>query len=63
MSKHNNNLNPSSSHRCNCGRYISIGEEKSRGHIIGKYECPDCVHRKYSKPLTSEEYYNQFKSF
>lgn len=60
MSKHNNNLKPSMSRRCSCGRYISIGEEKA-GIGIFSYECPDCSHRRYSKPLSREEYYNQFE--
>lgn len=59
MSKHNNNLSASSSKRCKCGRYITLGEEKA-GIGIFSYECPDCTHRKYSKPLTREEYYEQF---
>lgn len=42
MSKHNNSLNPCMDARCKCGRYITIGESKSRGHIIGQYECPTC---------------------
>jgi hypothetical protein len=60
MSKHNNNLSISLSKRCKCGRYITIGEEAAGVGVFG-YECPDCTHRKYSKPLTREEYYNQFK--
>ena len=57
MSKHNNNLMPSSHARCNCGRNATIGEWQQGIGIGGGYECPDCIHRKYSKPLTSEEYY------
>ena len=60
MSKHNHNLSPSLSRRCNCGRYITIGEEMAGIGIFG-YTCPDCFHRRYSKPLTREEYYEQFK--
>lgn len=56
----NNNLKQSLSRRCNCGRYISIGEDVSGIGVFG-YECPDCSCRKYLKPLTSEEYYEQFK--
>lgn len=39
---------------------MTLGEEKAGVGVFG-YECPDCSHRKYSKPLTSEEYYKQFK--
>ena len=60
MSKHNNNLAPSLSRRCRCGRYITLGEENA-GIGVLSYECPDCIHRQYAKPLTSEEYYNQFE--
>jgi len=60
MSIHNNNLSPSLSRKCYCGRYISLGEEKA-GIGIFNYICPDCIHRQYSKPLTSSEYYEQFK--
>jgi DNA-directed RNA polymerase subunit RPC12/RpoP len=60
MSKHNNNLSPSSSKKCNCGRYITLGEEHAKIGIVGTYECPDCSHRRYAKPLTREEYYEQF---
>jgi hypothetical protein len=59
MSKHNNNLSISLSSRCRCGRYMTIGEEKSGVSTIG-YECPDCFHKRYSNPLTSEKYYKQF---
>ena len=58
MSKHNNSLGKSLSKRCRCGRYITLGEEKA-GVGVFNYECPDCSHRKYSKPLTAEEYYEQ----
>jgi len=57
MSKHNNNLMPSSHARCNCGRYATIGEWQAGIGLHGSYECPDCKHRRYAKPLTSEEYY------
>ena len=60
MSKHNNSLNPSSHRRCKCGRNMTIGEEKA-GVGLFNYECPDCVHRKYATPLTSEEFYSQFR--
>lgn len=59
MSKHNNNLSPSSKARCKCGRSMSIGEDQAGVNHNG-YECPDCLHRRYSKPLTREEYYEQF---
>jgi len=55
----NNNLLPSSKAKCSCGRHMSIGEDTAEINPYG-YECPDCVHRKYSKPLTREEYYRQF---
>jgi len=59
MSKHNNNLSPSSSKKCKCGRYITLGEEKAGiGHI--SYECPDCSHRRHTEPITREEYYKSF---
>lgn len=60
MSKHNNSLSISLSKRCRCGRYITLGEEKA-GIGTFNYECPDCVARKYSKPLTSEEFHEQFR--
>jgi len=59
MSKHNNSLSKSLARRCKCGRYITIGEEKAGIGVFG-YECPDCIHRRYAKPLTREEYYEQF---
>lgn len=58
MSKHNNNLMPSASKRCSCGRCISIGEEAGTGHSFG-YTCPDCRHRQFS-PMTSEQFYSSF---
>lgn len=60
MSKHNNNLGYSLKRRCKCGRPMSIGEDVG-GLGVFDYECPDCFSRRYTKPLTSEEYYNQFK--
>jgi hypothetical protein len=67
MSKHNNNLMPSSHARCKCGRYATIGEWKAGIGITGSYDCPDCKHREfektYGKSLTSEEYYKQFNIF
>jgi hypothetical protein len=61
MSKHNNSLNASSKRRCRCGRSMTIGEDKA-GIGVFNYECPDCwFHRRHPKPLTSEEYYEQFK--
>jgi len=60
MSKHNNNLSISLSKRCKCGRYITLGEEKAGIGVFG-YVCPNCTNRQYLKPLTSEEYYEQFK--
>lgn len=59
MSKHNNSLNASSAGRCKCGRHMTIGEEHA-GIAGFTYECPDCSHRRYAKPLTNEEYYEQF---
>ncbi len=55
----NNNLKPSLSRKCKCGRYITILEEKM-GIGLFNYQCPDCFHRQYSKPLTREEYYQPF---
>ena len=59
MNKHNNSLNPSSRGRCRCGRHMTIGEEHA-GISASNYECPDCQHRRYAKPITREEYYKQF---
>lgn len=50
---------PSSSKKCKCGRSITIGEEHAGIGTFG-YECPDCSHRRYAKPITREEYYEQF---
>jgi hypothetical protein len=60
MSKHNNNTSPSLAARCRCGRCITIGEEYGGVNTVG-YECPNCFRRRHSKPLTREEYYEQFK--
>jgi len=60
MSKHNNNLHTSTDTKCRCGRRITIGEWYGRGQWVPNYECPDCTNRKYSKPITPEEYYNGF---
>jgi hypothetical protein len=60
MSKHNNSLGLSLSGRCYCGRHMTIGEEHGGVNPIG-YTCPGCKHRQYANPLTSEEYYEQFK--
>lgn len=59
MSKHNNNLSPSSRAVCKCGRRMTIGEEHMKISVMG-YECPDCFNRRYAKSLTREEYYKQF---
>jgi hypothetical protein len=61
MSKHNNNLSASASLLCRCGRRGTIGEDISGIWAGRNYCCPDCLHRRYAKPLTSEEYYEQFK--
>ena len=60
MSKHNNNLSPSSKRRCKCGRNMTLGEDKA-GIGVFSYECPNCLYRRLSKPLTTEEFYEQFK--
>ena len=60
MSKHNNNLHGSTKRKCRCGRYMTLGEEKA-GLGVLNYECPDCSHRRYAKPLTGDEYYKQFE--
>ena len=59
MSK-NNNLSKSAERKCYCGRRISLGELKDGVGTIS-YECPDCFHARYAKPLTSAEFYSQFK--
>lgn len=60
MSKHNNSQSPSSAGRCTCGKYATIAEEKA-GLCVFSYTCPDCIYRIYAKPLTANEYYQQFK--
>lgn len=59
MSAHNNNLMPSASLLCRCGRRGTIGEDISGIWAGRSYCCPECLHRQYAKPLTSEEYYEQ----
>ncbi len=61
MSKHNNSSSPSASLLCRCGRRGTIAEDIAGIWNGRQYECPDCSHRRYAKPLTSEEYYEQFK--
>jgi hypothetical protein len=56
----NNNLHPSTKRKCNCGRYMTLGEDKS-GIGVLSYECPDCSHRRYSNPLSNKKYYEQFE--
>jgi len=53
-----NNKMPSSSQRCYCGKYITLGEENGGLNKVG-YTCPNCTHRMTAKPLTSEEFYEQ----
>lgn len=55
----NNNTRPSVSRRCYCGRYMSIGEDKA-GVGVFSYVCPDCISRKYAKPISREDYYKKF---
>jgi hypothetical protein len=50
MSKHNNNLAPSASRRCKCGRYITIGEEAA-GVGVFSYTCPDCLHKQRTNEI------------
>lgn len=57
----NNNLNPCLSAKCYCGRYMTIGEWQM-GIRPYTYKCPDCLHRMYSRVMTREQYYDQFKS-
>lgn len=59
MSKHNNSLASSSKAHCRCGRSMTLGEDHAGVSHVG-YECPDCFHRRYSKPITREEYYRSF---
>lgn len=56
MSKHNNNLQPSSHAKCKCGRYATIGEWKAGIGIVGLYVCPDCSYHDRLK------YFNQLKN-
>ena len=58
MSKHNNNLRSCSAARCRCGRYMSLGELQGGVRTTG-YECPNCFHRRYAKPLTTEKFYTK----
>ena len=51
---------PSSHARCRCGRHATIGEWQAGIGLTGGYECPDCIHRKYSKPISREDYYRSF---
>lgn len=64
MSKHTNNLSPSSHARCKCGRYATIGEAKARIGLTGCYTCPDCSHhdfqKRYGKLKSSADYYRSF---
>lgn len=61
MSKHNNNLKPSCSHKCFvCKKYITIGEENLYRSTLN-YECATCFHERVSKPLTKEQYHKQFE--
>lgn len=62
MSKHNNNLSPSSHARCHCGRYATLGELKAGIGVIGIYVCPDCQYHNspYTKKLSRDEYYASF---
>lgn len=62
MSKHNNNLGPSSKALCKCGRYATLGEDAAGFIPLGEYECPDCFKARVS-PMTKEEYYKGFLCF
>ena len=62
MSKYNNSMLSSSHNKCNCGRKPTIAEWQAGIGLFGMYTCPDCLFRQYSKKLTTEEYYNQFKT-
>lgn len=44
----NNSLSPSSSRRCYCGRYITLGEEHAGIGVFG-YICPTCLHKENEK--------------
>lgn len=39
---------------------MTIGEDTA-GMDGFAYECPDCISRKYRKPISREEYYKQFQ--
>lgn len=41
---------------------MTLGEEKM-GMGVLNYICPDCKYRKYSTPITKEEYYKKFNLF
>ena len=60
MSKHNHSSSPSASLLCKCGRRGTIAEDIAGIWAGRQFKCPDCIHREHSKPLTSEEYYEQF---
>lgn len=60
MSKYNNSLNQSASLLCKCGRRGTIAEDIAGIWTGRSFECPDCLYRKLTKPLTSAEYYEQF---
>lgn len=49
MSKHNNNLKPSSHAKCRCGRRATIGEWKAGIGLTGVYTCPDCTYYENKK--------------
>jgi len=59
-SNRNNSTDSSSSAKCKCGRKITLGEEHAGIGLFG-YECPECFHKKHSKLLTSDEFYEPFK--
>lgn len=44
--KKSNNLSPSASRRCYCGRKMSLAEEKA-GYGVFSYTCPDCIHQQH----------------
>lgn len=56
----NNNNSPSAERKCNCGRYITLGELKDGVGVFG-YQCPTCFYHEHSKPITSEEFYEQIE--
>lgn len=55
MSKHNNSTSPSSSRRCRCGRYITLGEEHAGIGVFG-YTCPDCQYLENKGIYTIKQY-------